>query len=541
MARERRNSMLWIISPVPDRSIQTGSISVMTRKKIDSTWLVVIAPAAILFSLLLWCTPNGLGVSPDSVSYLKGARGLLNERSFDFISSQWPPLYPVLIAVVSKVLNTDVLLGSRVLSAFFYALTYLLTLAVLVECFQVKRLAASIISLVVCAQVPITHIYFYAWSEPCLINCLLLNFLALSRYAQASDDRKLGWFFALFLISTAALMTRFAGVSVVVLNAVALLLIGAPGRVFHRLLFSTTQLVLPMLIFVLWLHHHAVTDGSATDRTVEFHLITLSRLVEGLVTIGKWFFPYTFPDYLLGDLSHVFVLIGSAVILLLSVSSLSLLIKFAKDWRYQISSLDILTGFSVCYLMFLVTAISFVDNKISLDNRILLPFFITCMLAVVGWANGLSCLKQRILLLAVLLYCVVPASADLRAWLLLNRYGGVEMASKSHQNQALYQFLRACQKNVIVYADEPWNIDLYFDNKVFWLPSTTLFNTGHLNAQYEKEFEGLETNADLIVVEKASQALNRLFDSSSFRLIYLKNNQAIFQNSRRVDALCNVD
>ena len=75
---------------------------------------------ALVFLGVLFTTPLGLGLSPDSISYLKGSMGLVSGQGLAYVSAQWPPLYPTLVALFALPTG-DVILGARLVNGLFYA------------------------------------------------------------------------------------------------------------------------------------------------------------------------------------------------------------------------------------------------------------------------------------------------------------------------------------------------------------------------------------------------------------------------------------
>jgi len=80
--------------------------------------------AAAFGILLLFSTaPHGLGLSPDSVAYLRAANDFLDGNGLASFTSQWPPLYPASIVFVGKSFDLEVFAAARLTQAFIYSLS----------------------------------------------------------------------------------------------------------------------------------------------------------------------------------------------------------------------------------------------------------------------------------------------------------------------------------------------------------------------------------------------------------------------------------
>jgi hypothetical protein len=109
---------------------------------------------------------------------------------------------------------------------------------------------------------------------------------------------------------------------------------------------------------------------------------------------------------------------------------------------------------------------------------------------------------------------MLSAIPGAKGWLLLSRYGGIEMNSRSVVNSELQAFIRSCSTTLQVYADHPWNFDLYFQKKVLWLPSETLYNSGKINSEYQGDIKSALSIADLIIVQNTTSDIVRHIDKS---------------------------
>jgi hypothetical protein len=406
-------------------------------------------------------------------------------------------------------------------------------------------LASIALGALVCIQPPLLQTFFYAWSEPSLLVLLLADVFLLQILANRTFAFSQHIEFFLIALASAAFLTRFSGICVAVLNGVILFLCLKNVSLFQRLLRSTLQVSIPIIAFLPWLGHTGLSNGPATQRAISFHPITLSSLEYGLVTIGNWFIPVA---VLQGHsmLKYAALFLGCIVLLSTFIFLFSQLIRpaFWKNGNFLHMSpvnnlLLSLATFIFIYCAFLIAAISFVDNKVVLDNRILSPMYICIALMVVGAIAQIKRVNIRNISFVILIVILLSTYPALRSWLLINYYNGVELSDKNFKNKPIFQFAKTCQKSAVVYAENPWHFDLIFDSKVMWLPKTVLFNTGKINEEYSAEISALSSRADLIIVESInSEVAVQVSDNKSFTQIYSAADGLIWANIRAKHPIC---
>lgn len=506
---------------------------------------IVVASMTSLFVLLSFFTPNGLATSPDSVAYLKGASGYLWGRGYDYVSAEWPPLFPTLLMFFGGLAQNDIMLGARLLQSLLLALSFLLIYLIANRILRRSVLMSVLVAGLFCIQPPIIHTYFYAWSEPTLLALLLADIFILQVLFARPNVFSPSIELFLILLASAAFLTRFSGICVAVLNGVMLFLYLKNASLFQRLFRSTLQVAIPVIVFLPWLSHTGVSNGPATQRAISLHPITLSSLEYGLVTIGNWFLPVA---VLQGHsmLKYAALFLGCIVVLSTFIFLFSQLIRPAfwkKGSVLHMSPVDnlllSLAIFIFIYSAFLIAAISFVDNKVVLDNRILSPMYVCIALMVIGTISQIKRENIRSISFVILVLILLSTYPALRSWLLINYYNGVELSDKNFKNKPIFQFAKTCQKSAVVYAENPWHFDLIFDSKVMWLPKTVLFNTGKINKEYSAEVSALSSRADLIIVESiTSETAVQVSDNKSFIQIYSAADGLVWANIRAKHPIC---
>ena len=490
--------------------------------------------------VVLFATPLGLGMSPDSISYLKAASGLVNGHGINFFSAQWPPLYPALIALLSAPVN-DVTLGARVLNALLLAINIILISIIVNRLIDQKFWIGILIAGLISLQVPMSYVHFYAWSEPCILMCILMDILLISQMSTAKHQGLIR--VGMIIFASLAFLTRFAGVIVACANCVIIFLLIENRPWGTRIRQALFQLIIPILVFYPWTWHKGLGDGPATMRVIEFHPIGVEIINKGIMTIGRWLLPDSHYAYYNQSFNLIQWAIGVSLLVMSVVSLTFVLLKMYRSvikgeettieqFKQPRCMIIIASGLLVLiYVCFLIAALSFVDNKVELDNRILVLIYPPAMLILVGLIFRIRYVIVRNAGILAFLLVLLLDLPGLKGWLLMSRYNGIEMTSRNIAISPLQVFTKSCSRDIQVYADNPWNFDLLFLKKVLWLPTKQLYNSGRTNLNYQQEVQMLQSSADMIIFENTNlEQVAEIEASNQFELIRDQADGKIFVN-----------
>ena len=251
------------------------------------------------------------------------------------------------------------------------------------------------------------------------------------------------------------------------------------------------------------------------------------------MTIGRWLTPFSNAGYE-QTFDGALVLSGSFLIFLALAIVIWSLLKYVRilragsatstvDMFYAQENIILVSSalLTLMYVLFLVSALSFVDSKVSLDKRILVLIYPALMLCIIAVIYKIKIQTLRYVVIAALMLMMLTALPNLKGWLLLSRYGGIEMNSRSMINSPIQRFAQSCPTSLQVYADNPWNFDLHFNPKVFWLPSKILYNSSKPNLAYLNDVNHVLLTADLIIIEnKSSELISKVDTASHFDRIW---------------------
>jgi len=494
---------------------------------------------ALAFALLLWfATPRGLGLSPDSVAYLKAAQGLIQGHGFSYFSVQWPPLFSSAIYTFSLLVDHDFVRGARLLNASLYGCTFFLTAALLrcVTGHKLNWLIVYFFAAAFCLHPVITHIYFYAFSEALFLPLVLINLLTLFSQDSIKKQTPLKLSMYLSLIGCIATSTRYAGLVLLALNSTILWWAATGWSLKNKLIIAMLQIIPTAALLIKWRSHIGIGDTETNQRPLVWHPVTFENLTDGLVNVGAWFLPVTHSSesFLIRISCMATGAIAICVLFLLAVNS--------TLYRYHIAAVRsifsrayvswILSILGAGYLVFLILMRSLFDPNIVLDPRTLSPIFLPMLILLIYFCNSLANWRLRIITLSLIALIYLLPLHQMRTWLLISYFNGIELNDKSRLNSSIVQFLRGCPSNALIYADRPWDFNLEFKTMVHWLPTQHFYGSGLLDPNFQEKIRRLPKLAELIVIEDVQSTMTTaVHQMPNFTQIYSSNDGIIWQNS----------
>ncbi len=165
---------------------------------------------SLLSVFLIWIQTSkyGINLSPDSTVYMKWSQNIL-DNGIKFIitnnDANWPPLYPIIVAVFSKTLNLDPVIFARHLNCCLIFFCCLFTIALLK---RISQKFSIIFGFFIPWSIPFNFVFSFAWSEPLFIFILLLIIFSLKK----TDYKHM---ILCGCLTSFAILTRYAGVTIV--------------------------------------------------------------------------------------------------------------------------------------------------------------------------------------------------------------------------------------------------------------------------------------------------------------------------------------
>ena len=345
----------------------------LNTSKRDILTLIVIS---IISSWLLnyFTQIHNLSVCVDCQNYIEAARSITQGNGYrncngDFIN-HYPPLYSYQLAGLSIITNRSAENIGLIFNCLWLGIFIFFSFLILK--ILTKNYWVSLIGLIVLLTSPFIFLFNSYLSEVPFLGMMVIYFFLSIRSSTLKNEYL--WIGILVGIMT---LTRFAGV--VLLGISVLQIITKPLKLKEKSL-SALMLVLPFLAIILaWkVYSVQLQSNEITSRSLIFHPISKTHWHEFYLSIKSLLF------------NNTVSFISLSVLVLFSF--VILVRNFINSKLISISNYQFLVLSAIFYLVFIIFAISFFDFAIPLDTRILAPFSILTIIALVSIIY--KCLKQ---------------------------------------------------------------------------------------------------------------------------------------------------
>ena len=340
--------------------------------------LVFIALLTLVagIAIIRYTADNGIGVSPDSVAYIKTAESLLAGNGFYYFEeplTHFPPLYPLLLAG-SAIFSQNVGTSAEWLHGVLYGLNAVLFGLAIYFSTRHSLLAMVLGILLFFSPQALLHIHSFAWSEPPFLTFALILFISLSFYHK---QRKWYWLIIAALSLGFILVTRYAGIAFVPVAALCLLFCN--NLPFKQKIKDTVLfLFLAFIPLGLWMVRNFLLTNSATSREFIFHPITVKHLITLVDTVHSFYLPQFESSRVNGVELLIVVILMMFMIAKLKKQSPNLLTLESNRLFMMLFGYV----FSAIYVLFLLFSISFYDAYTPLDDRLLFPVYIFLTISI---------------------------------------------------------------------------------------------------------------------------------------------------------------
>ena len=257
--------------------------------------LAVAAAMALSIFMALAATPYGIGVTPDSVVYLRAAESLRDGTGLPVPAydgalvplTHFPPLYPATLAGLAT-LGLEPLQAAR-WTALLMAAANILAFAFSAYRFTGSRAASTAVCFMLALSVDMLFLNTAVWSEAEFIFFAVVSLLCLTRYLEGRGFRYLA---AGALAAALAWLARYAGGALIATGIVALAALG-PGGIRRRLVDAALFGAIASAPGVAWMLRNLSLGGSLTDRTVLATRDPVGDMAALFQTVCSWLLPGT--------------------------------------------------------------------------------------------------------------------------------------------------------------------------------------------------------------------------------------------------------
>ena len=344
--------------------------------------------------LVIWfSTINyGLGVSPDSTTYIYEAEQVLEKKPIS--TPIWPPLFPVTLALLSSILGVSLLETARILNIVLFAMTIFIC-GVLYRRYLKSSIIYFLGIMSVLLSSPLIPVYLMVWSEPLFIFFATLFLLFLDNYRI--NKKVLNLLFSAFWLSLSCL-TRYIGVSFILVGVIFIVILNRK-KTKNMLTDLFSFVLLSAIPITAWLIRNKIVHNSFVGYRSPSTYSYLDNIQAMAETVLSWYAPESMVMSRL-FIAILFLFIG--LIIGLFHKEIWLILKRPDFSSWQ----SLFVIFILGYLLFLVA------NKNSyyqlIDSRYLSPILIPVNLLIISYLGVIVSLFEKRVEIDGSTYILIP-------------------------------------------------------------------------------------------------------------------------------------
>jgi 4-amino-4-deoxy-L-arabinose transferase-like glycosyltransferase len=458
-----------------------------------ASFIAVCLIAVIGVVLVLRATPNGLGLSDDSIAYIAGARSMAAGEGYReawLASNQpvthFPPAFSSVLAFFG-LFGADPLRAARWVNALLFGLNALL-LGILGWRMTPSLTAGIVLAGLFVASGEMFSIHAVAMSEPLFIFLSLLAFWMFDLYFERHHHWL--WMIACGTFVGMAYLTRYAGLALVATFVAALLILHTTWK--KRL----TGIGIFLASFIPWALgwslRNRIVAGNATNRAFAWHPLTSENIEPGLRVFSDFLIPIESLRRVLfrqpGVIEGLIILVLGGVLVWVIVTARKYLShpqheRTGKEAREVLSFTTAL--FIFAYLASIVASMLMFDAATKFKLRILSPVLVSLLILVVVFGIWLRSRRREVFIALTLL---VLGLSIYKQSITFNTWARSELGYASFQwyDSKAMDYLSALPEDVMIYTNEPGAVYLYTGRGCYVLPDQFDSATAIAHTNFEK-------------------------------------------------------
>lgn len=449
--------------------------------------LLLIAVTGIL--LVLMATPEGAGLSDDSIAYIAGARSMAAGNGYReawLASNQpvthFPPAFPAVLAFFGF-LGIDPLNAARWVNALLFGANAAL-LGILAWRMSPSLTAGLVLAGLFILSGDQLQVHTMAMSEPLFIFLSLLSIWMFDLYFERDQH---WWLGACATFVGMAYLTRYSGLALIATFVVALFIL---HKSWKKKIVTSVLFVAGTLPWILgWTLRNRLIAENITNRAFAWHPITEENIRIGLRTVSEALIPV---EAWRREIFKQPMIIEAAIVLILGVVLVWLLMKI---WNYLRNPLPPIppapasqessqgkegiqtrevVSFTVALFFFAyfastISSMLMFDAATKFRLRILAPMFVCLLILLVYLGVWLRGKNRPLVVLLTFLFLGLSAYRQVNTIDFWSR-GGMGYASFQWYDSKAMAYLRELPEDTHIYTDEPGAVYLYTGRGNYVLP-----------------------------------------------------------------------
>ena len=449
--------------------------------------------------LVLRSTPEGLGLSDDSIAYIAGARSLLAGHGYReawLVSAKpithFPPGFSSALALVG-LFGLDPLRGARFLNALLFGFSTALT-GILGWRMTKSLVAGLVLAALFVLNGSLLQVYTTAMSEPLFIFLSLLAFWMFDLYFER--DAHWLWLVLCGIFVGVAYLTRYAGLALLATFLVALFILHDTWR---KRFVSAGIFLASVVPWILgWSLRNLLVAGNATNRELIWHPIMASNFDTTLSVISRFLVPVADWQKQLNKMPWLFIALA---VLILLVVLVWVSIKAWKYFRYPLTprsplsqgegvgvreTISFTTGLYIFgYIASIIASMLLFDASTKFQLRILAPVFASLLILLVVLGVWLWRKRREIAIVLALLVIGISIYNQIVTVQDLSK-GGQGFASFIWYDSKQMAYLRTLPRTTMIYTNETGAVYLYTERPTYSLPNCFDPVTAQVRSGYEQ-------------------------------------------------------
>ena len=477
-----------------------------------AAFLALVLITLIGVILIIRTTPDGLGLSDDSIAYIAGARSAVAGNGYReaWLASNgpvthFPPAFSSILAFFGY-FGIDPLRAARWVNALLFGLNAWL-LGILGWRMRRSLAAGLVLAALFVASGEMFQVHAVAMSEPLFIFLSLLSFWMFDLYFERDHW---WWLVACGVFVGMAYLTRYAGLALVATFIAALFILHTDWK---KRLFSAGIFLASVIPWALgWSIRNRIEAGNATNRAFAWHPLTSENITPGIRVFSEFFIPIE------SWRQEIIKQIGIVEALIVLILGAVLVWVILTGWRYLSKPrqgeagkkaqevISFTTGLYIfAYLASIIASMLMFDAATKFKLRILAPVLVSLLILLVVFGVWLRNKRREVVIVLTLLLLgvsVYKQSLTVSNW----EKHGLGYASFQWYDSKAMAFLRELPADVMIYTNEPGAVYLYTGRGCYVLPDRFDSATAEVRTNFEQGVASMQANIN------SGKAVLALFD-----------------------------